>query len=451
MRAAVGLLFPLILLAEAVAAQGPRLLPRDHPAAIRHRLAAVADPAAGSGIATPYRDIDPAPAPLFGVELRVGADVAVGERHFDADRGSPPFAAVTLPNRVEAGGSARLWFRPTESLELTGRLAGVPHDPHIDELHLAAVFGPLYGWIGRRAVGYGAGHSASVIHAGRVPLDGVGMGVRDPFRLPGALAGLGRWDFELFVARGADNGPIGHPWIAGARGTLQPTPWLLVGVTRGAQFLGDGAPGLTWRRFASLLLGTHVMEDGRRVNTSNQLVSVDVAIRGTIDRVPFLATLEIGAEDSSGAFRDSPSIVAGFEVVHPRKALSIGVVHTSLHPENGHGYFYRHSVYTAGWSDRGRGLGHPLGGPGREWQLHLTSVDPRQRWDLDAGLFTRERFAGTSLGDDLVGHAIGGRLHARVALGSLDLFALLEGERHEHGIERLTGSIGLRWTRGPLR
>ena len=387
---------------------------------------------------------------VSALELRAGVDERL-EKRLLLPGGGPPFDALTLANRRVGSTVVRGWARRGSRIEGFGQLASFGSEVELQQLTAVVSAGPVYTWVGRQAAGYGLGPGGAVVMSGTVPLDGVGFGVRKPFRLPWHLRHLGLWDFEFFVARGADNGPIGHPGVGGARGTIQPASWLTFGASRGAQFFGEGAPGLTWRRFVSVLKGSHLRENGERLRSNNHIVTLDAVVRSRISGVPYALYFEIGAEDAAGAIRDSPSVVAGIEIAHPKKWLIIGLNQTYMHPENGHGYFYRHSLYTAGWSDDGRGLGHPLGGPGREWQIHATAIDQAGRWDVDAGVFTRDRYAGTSLGADLIGRAVGGRLNARVKTGPIDLFARFEGERHESGLNRLEGSAGVRWTWGPIR
>lgn len=431
---------------------GPSLLQADEPASLIWRWSALRHPDLRFGFRTPFVDFSECRnAVVAGTEVRTGIDERLGERRFLPGNRAPRFDALTLAHQRNASTVVRGWARRGSRVQGFAQLGTFGSEVDLQQLAAVVSAGPLYGWVGRQAAGYGLGPGGAIVLSGTVPLDGVGVGTRRPFRLPWHLRHLGLWDFEFFVARGADNGPIGHPGVGGARGTIQPISWLTFGASRGAQFFGEGAPGLTWRRFVSVLKGSHLKEDGERLNSNNHIVTLDAVVRTKVFGAPSAFYFEIGAEDAAGAIRDSPSIVAGFEIAHPTQWLIIGLNQTYMHPANGHGYFYRHGLYTAGWSDDGRGLGHPLGGPGREWQIHATSIDNRDRWTIDAGVFTRDRFEGISIGADLVGRSMGGRLNAQVRSGPINVFARFEGERHENGLKRLAGSAGLRWTWGPIR
>ncbi len=438
----------------------PRLVRTDEPRMLDWRLAAIRDPGHRYAFRTPYVEGAGCPAeaeptsstPRPGVAWEL---IAVGGLEHNEVRyargGGALVEAATRDNRVAPGGSARGWWAARSWLEISVEASTLGAEAELREAAALWVAGPLYGWVGRRAVGYGTGAGGSIVLSGGVPLDGVGLGVRRPFRLPWLLKWLGEWDFEVVGSRASDNGDVGNPLFGAARGTWSPFRGITFGTTRAAMAHGDGAPGLTGRRLWSTIIGSHLEEEGRRLQFNNQIMTLDAVVRARIAGVPWALYAELGAEDSAGAWVDSPSIMAGLEMAHPSRGWLVGFNHAYMHPINGHGYFYRHGLYGAGWSDEGRGLGHPLGGPGREWQVHGASTDFSGRWDVEAGLFVRDRYEGNSLGPALQGRTTGVRINGRAAVGSFDLFARAEAERHESGLDRVVGSFGMRWTRGGIR
>lgn len=438
---------------------GPRLLRFDEPATLRWRLDAVADPRHRYGFRTPYVDGPPCTPGASGAvdgrggatEVRIGGGVEHNDVRFSALGTGREVLAQSRENRLVPATSARGWWTTGDHVDLALEVSSFGGEVEVDEASMLVVGGPFYGWVGRRAVGYGVGAGGSIVLSGSVPLDGVGFGVRRPFRLPWLLKWLGWWDLEGVVARASDNGNIGNPYFGAARGTWMPFPGITFGTSRGAMAHGEGAPGLTGRRLWSTILGSHLEEDGERLQFNNQIMTLDAVIRAPIAGLSWAVYAELGAEDSAGAWVESPSIMAGVEVAHPANGWLLGLNHAYMHPVNGHGYFYRHSLYGAGWSDEGRGLGHPLGGPGREWRVHGISSESSGRWDLDVGLFVRDRYEGTSLGQDFEGRSTGAGINGRATVGSVDLFARIEGEHHESGLDRVVGELGVRWTRGAIR
>lgn len=310
------------------------------------------------------------------------------------------------------------------------------------------LLGPLYAWVGRRAPAYGPGRGGGVILSGVVPLDGIGVGTTRPVRLPWRLSRVGKVDFETVLARGADNGDIGKPFILAGRGTLSFRENLVLGANRGIMFGGEGVPGLTVRRVFWMLVGDHQYENDRWIQIDNQIASFDLAWRVTPGGVPVLLFLEWGLEDSNAAWIRSPGIVTGVEAVDPDRGLRLGLEHARLFRENGFGIWYRHGTYRAGWSDAGRLLGHPLGGPGIEWLLHGALHPPRRPWDLQAGLRTRFRYSQNSFAPYREGRALGGFLEGRVRTGLVDLYLQMDGERLPGGSVVGAGEGGIRWRLG---
>ena len=321
-------------------------------------------------------------------------------------------------------------------------------------LAVHADLGPLHGWMGRTAPAYGPGRSGGLILTGAVPLDGVGLGLTRPGRLPGILAPLGKADFEIVLAQGGRNHEIGAPWLLAGRGTLVPGAGVVLAVNRGIMFGGEGAAGISPRRMFLVLAGAHARDDGEVVPFSNQIASFEVAWRGAVARVPLFAYLEWGMEDNSGAWARSPGVVSGMEAAHPERPVRIGLERTYMSGVNGHGAWYRHSVYREGWSDRGRLLGHPLAGPGTEWLVHgavhhRSARESDGAWEVELGLRTRDRLPENSYSPVLQGRSFGGFVQARSVAGPVELFLQVDGERlRDGGAAWVEGRAGVRWTAG---
>jgi hypothetical protein len=420
------------------------------------------------------------------LEARAGAAGETGRLGLVAGR-PPESGSVPLKDRGGVAGRLRwevglpslLGRTPDPDLLSRIRLGGewriAGPRGRVEALYGEALLGGMYVWMGRRAPAYGPGRSGGIVLSGRVPLDGIGTGTATPVRLPWLLARVGEVDFEAVLARGADNGDVGHPFILAGRGTLAFSRNVVFGVNRGIMFGGDGVPNLTLRRILWMLIGDHQYEDGKWIQMDNQIASFDLAWRALPGGKPVLLFLEWGLEDSAGAWARSPGIVAGVEAVDPDRGLRLGLEHTRLFREDHHGIWYRHGTYRAGWSDKGRLLGHPLGGPGTEWLLHGASHATDGSWDVQAGLHSRHRFSQNSFAPYREGRALGGFLEGRMRIsllqerpgdrllqerpgarffddlltpGLLDLYVQLDGERLTGGgwVGRAEG--GVRWTPG---
>lgn len=373
------------------------------------------------------------------IAMIAGRPPTGGSELLDAHRGS----AVRLRGEAPLAGwapGAPSWLRGG------GDARWAADHVRVEALWVEAVGASLYGWAGRREIAYGPGRGGGLTFAGSVPLDGVGVGLERPGTLPWIFARMGEVDWEMALVRGTGNGDIRRPWILAGRGTVAPARRLVFGLNRGIMFGGAGAASMHPRHLFQILFGAHARdEEGEVVPFSNQVASVDVTWRMSPGGVPMVVFAEWGAEDNSGAWTRSPGLVTGIEAVHPGTGLRVGLERTYMSGLNGHGLWYRHSVYRAGWSDGGRLLGHPLAGPGTEWLLHGALGDAQGRWDFEGGARTRMRLPGNSFSPMMEGRSLGGFVNARARTGPLDLYLQLDGERTRSGAERVTAEGGVRW------
>lgn len=318
----------------------------------------------------------------------------------------------------------------------------------LKEGHLAAVVGPVTLWGGRRAFRLGATDRGGLVAAGPdfgdpVDLDGGGAAT-ESFRLPWIFRYLGPFRVESTVTLIDENGEFDNPWMLVLRGRFAPHPRFSFGVNRGAMYGGEGNVSIPFHEV--LLRAVLGVRPGQAHGFDNQIVSADVRFRPPLGELPLVVYGEWGAEDSSGSYKDVPAFLGGLEVTAlpglPQLALGIDATRFS---ESccGNPSWYRHGAFLEGWSEKGRPLGLPLGGHGREIRIfgNLDVADARGR--IDFGVFDRSREAenvfwpqraGDSRGFALDGHL---RIHGRVEMSVSGMVESGEGE----------GS----WDRGALR
>lgn len=282
----------------------------------------------------------------------------------------------------------------------------------LGETHAVAQLGKIGLWGGRRAFGYGVGAGGGVVLSDRVMLDGAGIFITEPVRLPGFLRGLGSIRAEMMLSR-LDNGDvITEPWFWVSRISLQPHPRLVLGLNRGAIFGGNGNSPVTFENLLLTFVGVHAGDD--RGEFANQVVSLDARYRPPVG-IPLVVWLEWGMEDSAGAWHRSPAILTGVELaaVPGVEAVSVGLEHASFAAQNRKNpIWYRNLWMRGGWTHERRPLGHPLAGHGTEWRAYA-SVDAfaarlRVRGDIrlrdrgDENLYAPAR-TGTSTAAELRG------------------------------------------------
>jgi hypothetical protein len=357
---------------------------------------------------------------LAGLELGAGWRGASGEAlagdgyYLDEDWQG----ARTLPSWRGPSGELSAHGYPVHWLAWTFQLRGTVEDVVVPAASVAAAFGPFDLWAGRRRLHYGSGSGGGTVlgsglggvpdHAFRTEalFDGVGLHVREPFRLPWWFDVLGPVRIEVAGGQLAASGRVASPWVVFGRLTTTPfTDRWLLGVNRGAIFGGDDNP-VTAGRLLGLLIGLHGGDAGE---FENQVFSVVSRFRPPLGPVALELHAEVGMDDTSGAISAMPGIIAGVDLasVPGATALALGLEHAQF-PGSccGNPIWYRSIFFRGSWADEGRLFAHPLGGHGREWRA-------RGRLDLPgAGVLLRgEAFVRNRGHENLFAPERAGRSH----------------------------------------
>jgi hypothetical protein len=127
----------------------------------------------------------------------------------------------------------------------------------------------------------------------------------------------------------------------------------------------------------------------------NQILSAEARLRLPTDSLlPLTAYLQWGMEDAAGGWRDVPGRVAGLlaPAVPGYAPLQLGVEYAAfVHSCCGNSPWYRHWAFPAAWALGDEPLGHPLGGNGHEWRAYADLDEPRGAVHLSAALYYRSR------------------------------------------------------------
>lgn len=270
--------------------------------------------------------------------------------------------------------------------------AAASRDPartRIDELYVSARAGVVGMWAGRRLHRFGPGTSGIVLN-GAPPVDGGGVFLTEPVRLPWLLRHLGPVRMEVAAGVLDENGPVRRPVFVMTRGSFEPHSRVGLGVTRGGMIGPDaGARGIDDILF--FLIGGQT--GGSEYD--NQVVAVEAWLRPPLGRVPVLLYVEWGAEDTSGAWWDVPGILAGIELadVPGLEGIAVGIERVVFERSgSGNPPWYRHPIgFHEGWTSRSELIGHPLGGHGREWLAHARATLFDANLIMSARAFARVR------------------------------------------------------------
>lgn len=346
--------------------------------------------------------------------LTPGADELLSGEGLPPDPAVPPElrsedGAVTSAVDVSGYGgrhwAARAAFRVDESGERLG------------ETYVAADFGRVDLWAGRRHLRLAYGDEGVALSP-EIPVDGVGVAI-EPFRLPWVLEALGTIRLATVLARLERIAPFDDPTLWLFRATVQPHPRFTLGLNRAATAVAvDGDLGDRLKQVAYIAIGKHgdtAAENWR----DNQIATVDLRYRPPIPALPLSLYLEWGLEDSAGAWREIPGVVAGayLGAVPGVPWLAAGVEHASFSERCcGNPWWYRHSGFDGGWTDARNPLGHSLGGHGTEWAVRADAVMLRADLLLGARLYRRERRSENLFAPAFEGESTGGSIELSARL-----------------------------------
>lgn len=389
-----GVLPVLTLLCGLQVEAGPVIAPGD--AALRHDIQRLADAGVISGPVTSWplawgpilSDIrsvdDPIALPgdvlaaLARIRARAASETRTGEIRWRARA-----AAAVEPSRMRG-------FRntPREEGELSGGISWTGERFSVD-LQATVVIDPLDGNEFRAdgsqigvALGnfslaastmdrwWGPGWDGSLIlsnNARPIPAISIDRIFTDPFDSKW-LRWLGPWDLVAHFGQFESDRHIPNARFFGMRVNFKPLPSLEIGLSRTAQWCGDGRPcGLD--TFADLLLGRDNRGDAGidlANEPGNQLAGIDIRWASTILNIPLAVYGQFIGEDEAGGF---PSRYLGQLGLETSGMLGrrwsyrwfAEFAGTSCQFHESSEIFncaYNHGIYQTGYRYRGRAVGH---------------------------------------------------------------------------------------------
>jgi len=205
------------------------------------------------------------------------------------------------------------------------------------------------------------------------------------------LSWLGPWRLSTYMGQYESDRDYENPLMWGLRMEFRPHPTLQVGVSRTAQWCGDGRPcGLD--TFWDLLVGNDNRDDDLTVDEEpgNQLGGFDVRWSWPGGRVPLALYAQGIGEDEAGVM---PSKYVGLfgaemwgDVAGGSWRAHVEYADTAcdfLNDPPEFGCAYTHGIYTSGYRYRGRVQGHSMDADGESIGVGLLFIERAgHRWDL---------------------------------------------------------------------
>jgi hypothetical protein len=275
-------------------------------------------------------------------------------------------------------------------LEVTG--AADPDDDKAarpDGSYVAVVLGNWMLHAGYVDHWWGPGWEGSLIYGSNArPLPSITIerNYSDAVRHP-AVEWLGRWRFVATVGRfEGDREDAPDANFFGARITWKPHDRIEIGISRSAQWCGEGRPcdaGTLWDLFVG-----NDNDQPLEEQPGNQMGGFD--LRWAIPRVPIVAYAQAIGEDEAGYLPSEYLVLGGLEAwggfgewswrAHFEYA---DTACDAMSSEPTFGCAYRNVIYFDGYQYYDRSLGHSIDGDSEQWAAGLLLVDGGgQEWEL---------------------------------------------------------------------
>lgn len=257
---------------------------------------------------------------------------------------------------------------------------------------------------------WGPGWDGSLIlstNARPIPSFTIERNYTDAFKNP-LLHWLGPWRASLSVgqAEGHDVAVADVRFLA-ARVDLRPRPWLEIGVSRTAQWCGEGRT-CTWGTFRDMLIGQDNRGDGIGENDEpgNQMAGYDLRLRSPWRPLPLAVYTQWIGEDEAGGLPSKFLGLFGAETWWSLEAGSLRVraeyadtTCTFTRETPDFNCAYRNALYPQGYTYRGRIIGHSLDNDGRMTSFAALLVRPGG--DTVSATFKSARFNRDGTGDNV--------------------------------------------------
>lgn len=371
----------------------------------------------------------------------------------------------TPRGKVEVGAGAG-WIGEWFSIDLN--LQGVDSDQDSDEFRaddslIGAVVGNWSIAASTQHRWWGPGWDGSLIlgnNARPFPSLTVDRVFTDPFKTKW-LSWLGPWDFSVMFGQLEEERVIPNAQFFGMRFNFRPIPSLEIGISRTAQWCGDGRP-CDASTFADLFFGRDNIGDagiGAENEPGNQMAGVDFRWSPSFIHMPIAAYGQFIGEDEAGGFPSRYLVQVGLEgsgylmnTWSYRWFAELAGTSCDFITDDIFNCAYSQAIYKTGYRYRSRGIGHGADNDARIVSAGVILVDTDDtRWrglirvgDLNRGGAPDDFNTLTPTPQEVMSIDIS---HSRVfSFGVIDVGAGIEQiDDQATGISSSDGRLYLQW------
>ena len=337
------------------------------------------------------------------VRQRAAWETRVGELQYRAG-----LAAAENPSRIhsfadtprESGEitAGVSWIGDRFSVELNGQAVTSPEDGEefrADGSHLAVAIGNYSIALSTLDRWWGPGWDGSLIlsnNARPIPAVTIDRTFTDPFTTKW-LSWIGPWDVSVLFGQFESDREVPNAQFFGFRFNFRPIPSLEIGLSRTAQWCGEGRP-CDFDTFGKLLIGRdNVGGSGidRDNEPGNQLAGLDFRWAFSTFELPLAIYGQFIGEDEAGGFPSKYLGQGGIEASGSwrdrwswRGFGELAITKCRFYQSDAdYNCAYNHSIYRTGYRHRGRSVGHGSDNDARILSTGLFLVDEADtQWQL---------------------------------------------------------------------
>lgn len=231
-----------------------------------------------------------------------------------------------------------------------------------------AMAGPIEVELGRDSLWWGPSHHGSILMSNNAePFTMIKVTNPQPIQLPWLLRGLGPVKAQWFMTELEEDRAIPEAKLSGVRVNIRPHPCAEFGASRVIMFGGRGVPRVDLFDYAKMFLARSEQAE------NNQIAGFDGSFLVPLEGNPLMRSIgvyvEAAGEDEAAGWPSKWAYLLGFRV---NDVLRTGRTDLRVEYADTHEVFYRHSLYTSGYTYEDRVIGHHVGPDSQDLFVQLS-------------------------------------------------------------------------------
>jgi hypothetical protein len=230
---------------------------------------------------------------------------------------------------------------------------------------------------GKDSLWWGPGYHGSLLMSNNAePFKMIKLSNPSPIKLPWILDGLGPFKVVWFLTQLEEDRPVPEPKLTGIRVNFKPHPAVELGLSRAIIFSGQGRPHIGFTDYLNILFSTRGNREGKF--DTDELAGFDASLLLPADWLIPAKSVKLYfdgiGEDEAGGLPSSWGKLLGakFYDIFRTGKTDLTVEYANNHVPGKPNVFYSHSIYQAGYTYKGRIIGHYMGTDSEDIFVRLT-------------------------------------------------------------------------------